>query len=833
MAVFPDRIVLKNSTDSQAAIEAAIEAGGTDEITQGEIVLGISSSAVQLYTKAGDGSIVTIANAGSFALINDPNPTLGASLDTNGYYIASTSGDVQIAPYNAELTIRGTGSTSGRLTLNCSSNSHGVTIQSPPHSAGATYTLVLPEDTGTAGQVLSTDGSGDLSWVDGGGSSSYTDPLTTDGDIVIRASGSTTRLGIGSEGQVLSVSSGLPAWEDPTGGGGGSIAGTVLKKSETQTTTGGLATFTELGASGLLVSVSSVADAWVVLYATEAARTADATRFYGTDPTPGTGVLAEFFVTAGGTILASPGTTYFNNDAVASDAIYAAVRDELGANVVTDVTIKAYVHQNFGGVGTNRITDSGTASSGELTLEGMGQSGQFCTVTSSLDAWIVFYGSAADRTADSSRTFTTDPTPGSGVQAEFYVPAGTTVVATPGSTYYNNDIAPAEAIYLAVRDTAGAAVDSLVTVKAYAETNHDGGGGGIEEAPEDGTPYARQDASWVSVTSGGGGSDRIQDMDDFELTQQAGLLVLPNKVALGSMDSDSLVGDWTIFNTGSQFYFSALQTILIDNLSNGDEITMQVPGMAEPFTTTLTSDPTSSSGGYYFDLSPNAPAEINGAVDGTSLTITSPNLPGSPIPLLEGDTLQWNSTDQVFSPAQVVDSVNGETGVVLLGVQDMDDFALNDQVNSFVATYTVTNSSVSAGKIRRIGPGGYTVNTSINGLDPLVIYQTGDTIWMQSDTETSAQMTITGASDQGGGIVYLTTDIDFALGSSGWNLTVYSYDPTGGAPKQPLTDGDLLQWNSDANEFRPTSDYISLTSLKAEVAASADFADFQSRIAAL
>ena len=59
MAVFPDRIVLKNSADDQATIEAAIQTGGTDEITQGEIVLGINNSSVQFYTKAGDGSIVT------------------------------------------------------------------------------------------------------------------------------------------------------------------------------------------------------------------------------------------------------------------------------------------------------------------------------------------------------------------------------------------------------------------------------------------------------------------------------------------------------------------------------------------------------------------------------------------------------------------------------------------------------------------------------------------------------------------------------------------------------------------------------------------------------
>ena len=35
----------------------------------------------------------------------------------------------------------------------------------------------------------------------------YTDPLTTNGDILIRSGGATTRLGIGSEGQALLVSS--------------------------------------------------------------------------------------------------------------------------------------------------------------------------------------------------------------------------------------------------------------------------------------------------------------------------------------------------------------------------------------------------------------------------------------------------------------------------------------------------------------------------------------------------------------------------------------------------------------------------------------------------
>ena len=54
---------------------------------------------------------------------------------------------------------------SGQITLNCENNSHGVKIKGPPHSAAASYTLTLPDDIGTAGQVLQTDGtSGNLTW---------------------------------------------------------------------------------------------------------------------------------------------------------------------------------------------------------------------------------------------------------------------------------------------------------------------------------------------------------------------------------------------------------------------------------------------------------------------------------------------------------------------------------------------------------------------------------------------------------------------------------------------------------------------------------------------
>jgi len=65
----------------------------------------------------------------------------------------------------AGLTVKGTsGSTDGYIQLNCSENSHGIKIKSPPHSAGASYTLTLPNNDGDADQVLKTNGSGVTSW---------------------------------------------------------------------------------------------------------------------------------------------------------------------------------------------------------------------------------------------------------------------------------------------------------------------------------------------------------------------------------------------------------------------------------------------------------------------------------------------------------------------------------------------------------------------------------------------------------------------------------------------------------------------------------------------
>ena len=75
---------------------------------------------------------------------------------------ATFTGDVN---FDGGAIIKGDATNgSGELTLNCENNSHGIKIKGPPHSAAATYTLTLPNNTGTNGQVLTTNGSGVSSW---------------------------------------------------------------------------------------------------------------------------------------------------------------------------------------------------------------------------------------------------------------------------------------------------------------------------------------------------------------------------------------------------------------------------------------------------------------------------------------------------------------------------------------------------------------------------------------------------------------------------------------------------------------------------------------------
>jgi hypothetical protein len=95
------------------------------------------------------GSGKTLSVAGTLSASNIVSTSNGAiNLDPNGSGVVVFKGNATKG--------------SGQFKLNCEANTHGITIKGPPHSAGANYTLTLPNDAGSSNQVLTTDGSGNL-----------------------------------------------------------------------------------------------------------------------------------------------------------------------------------------------------------------------------------------------------------------------------------------------------------------------------------------------------------------------------------------------------------------------------------------------------------------------------------------------------------------------------------------------------------------------------------------------------------------------------------------------------------------------------------------------
>jgi len=160
VAVFPDRIVLKNSTDSQATIEAAIQTGGTDEITQGEIVLGVDSTDVAIYTKAGDGSIIRFAPgaAAGRAIVSDTEPTVGINgnpLTDGDLWYESDTGSYYVYYLGTWVEVSGGGG--GGVTSVAVAGGTGLTSSGGPITDAGTITVDLDDTTVTPGSYTNAD----------------------------------------------------------------------------------------------------------------------------------------------------------------------------------------------------------------------------------------------------------------------------------------------------------------------------------------------------------------------------------------------------------------------------------------------------------------------------------------------------------------------------------------------------------------------------------------------------------------------------------------------------------------------------------------------------
>jgi hypothetical protein len=176
----------------------------------------------------------------------------------------------------------------GDLRFADADSSNWVAFQAPA-TVTDNVTWTLPAVDGTTGQVLSTNGGGALSWVTAGAGGSLPSRTT----------------GVGS-------------------------TGTIANAATANVTITGFKSY-------MLTKIETTHASWIRIYTDTASRLADASRLEGTDPLPGSGVIAEIIATGSGTFLISPGTLGFNNESVPTTAIELAVTNKSGAS--TDISI--------------------------------------------------------------------------------------------------------------------------------------------------------------------------------------------------------------------------------------------------------------------------------------------------------------------------------------------------------------------------------------------------------------------------------------------------------------------------------------------------------------
>ena len=167
--------------------------------------------------------------------------------------------------------------TSGTQRLQTTST--GVTVSGALTAGGLTY----PTTNGTSGQVLSSDGAGNVTWSTPAGS------ITT----------AQVTVNIANE----------------------AVSNTSFTTPKTYA----------------LIKVSTSHAAWVTLYSDTASRTSDASRQINVDPLPGSGVLSEVITTGNQVQLITPGTICFNS--AGTGTTYAKIVNKSGSTANITVTL--------------------------------------------------------------------------------------------------------------------------------------------------------------------------------------------------------------------------------------------------------------------------------------------------------------------------------------------------------------------------------------------------------------------------------------------------------------------------------------------------------------
>ena len=233
---------------------------------------GASTANQTTFTGGLSANVLNLTNTGGSNL----NCSGDVGVSATGLYVNNTSNTQTAASFSIAqgCILRDSG---GNFRL--STTLTGVTVTGQLVAGGLTY----PTTNGTSGQVLTSDGTGNVTWGSPAGSRS-TVPVTVN---------------IANE----------------------AVSNTSFTTPKTY----------------VLIKVSTSHAAWVTLYSDTGSRTADAGRQINVDPLPGSGVLSEVITTGNQVQLITPGTICFNS--AGTGTTYAKIVNKSGSTANITVTL--------------------------------------------------------------------------------------------------------------------------------------------------------------------------------------------------------------------------------------------------------------------------------------------------------------------------------------------------------------------------------------------------------------------------------------------------------------------------------------------------------------
>ena len=247
---------------------------------------------------------------------------LGNGSSYNNLEIKTTQSQAQLVTYNADLFLA-TYTSNKNIVLQTAQNTF---LQVDSYDA-----IKVLENGVNNGAGLSVE----LYWGTGTGSKKL--ETTTNGVTIsgaLTAGGLTYPTTNGTSGDVLtSDGSGNVTWSTPAG----------LQPRTTVSNTSSLANDAVANVSlttpktFVLQKVQTSHAAWITLYTDTSSRTADASRQISVDPIPGSGVLAEVITTGSQTQLITPGAICFNSGGTGT--IYAKIVNKSGSTANVQVTL--------------------------------------------------------------------------------------------------------------------------------------------------------------------------------------------------------------------------------------------------------------------------------------------------------------------------------------------------------------------------------------------------------------------------------------------------------------------------------------------------------------